>query len=327
MSRVEEMLAELDSSTVLFKKFMNISKSEKHKRNQLIPCIVEGDEDFSFYEPKVRPFLQAKLEKLTSGGIDKAIEFVNAVNENHYYSNSSFVVFLDSDFSLNTQKDLEDNRVFYLKKYSIENFFITDDFFSNILEALTKLEKTRDAETGEIDENSDFIRVRNFLLGERDNLLRLLKDYMVCLRAIVVSKSEIEFKSFKDVLPKLTLDHNLIDDNRLIMSNFEEVFGLDCLNQEEIDYVESHISDCTNYFISFNSLDSYRGKELIFIAHKVLSLTKSTFHKKSGLTTTKLKFKKQIKEDDFICDFTAYTEEPEGLRDFITELKANYNFS
>lgn len=328
MNKVEEMLSELDNSTVLFKKFMSISKSEQYKKNNLIPCIIEGDEDFSFYESKARPFLQAKLEKLTSGGIDKAIEFVNAINENYYYSNRTFIVFLDSDFSLNMQKELEDNRVFYLKKYSIENFFITDNFFSNILEALTKLEKTRNTETGEIDKNSDFVIVRNFLLSERDNLLLLLEDYMICLRAIVVGESEVEFKPFKDVLPRLVQDHKLIDSNdKIITSNFKNIFGLSSLSQEEIDHVESCISDSKVYFSSADPLDSYRGKELIFIANKVLTLTKSIFHRRSDRITSKLKFKKQIKEEDFICDFVAYTEEPEGLREFIIELKANYTFS
>lgn len=325
MNRVEKMLGELDNSTVLFKKFMNISKCAQHKNNKLIPSIVEGDEDFSFYEPKVRPLLEAKLEKIISGGVDKATEFVNAVNESCYYSDSSFIVFLDSDFGLDLQKELEDSRVFYLRKYSIENFFITDNFFCNILEALTKLEKTRDSETGEIDQSSDFIQVRDYLLNERDEILLLLEDYMVCLRAIVIGDSRIEFKDFKDVLPKLVQDHKLIDiNNKLIISNFKNIFELDCLSQKEIDYVESHILDSKNYFSRITPLDSYRGKELAFIAHRVLSLTKSTFHKKSNRITTKLKFKKQIKEEDFMCDFTAYTEEPEGLRDFIDNLKANY---
>ena len=56
----------------------------------------------------------------------------------------------------------------------------------------------------------------------------------------------------------------------------------------------------------------------------VQASTKSVFHKNSGKITIKLKFSKQIKEEDFINDFSAYTEEPEGLREFINELKANY---
>lgn len=212
-----------------------------------------------------------------------------------------------------------------MNKYSIENFYITDDFFCNILEALTKLEKERDSETGEISEDSDFIKVRNFILSERDNLLLLLEDYMICLRAIVTGESEIEFKSFRDVLPKLVQDKNLINDNNeLIIPNFKNIFDLDYLSQAEIGYVEDNILDSKEYFSRFTSLDSYRGKELVFIAHRVLSLAKSTFHKKSDRINTKLKFKKQIKEEDFICDFTAYTEEPKGLRDFIENLKASY---
>ena len=325
MSMVEAMLSELEDTSVLLSKFMDISKSKAYKNKELIPCIVEGDEDYSFYEPKVRPLLEMSLEKLISGGIDKAIEFLNVINESNYYSGSIFIIFLDSDFGLNLQNKLEDSRIFYLNKYSIENFYITDDFFCNILEALTKLEKERDSETGEISEDSDFIKVRNFILSERDNLLLLLEDYMICLRAIVTGESEIEFKSFRDVLPKLVQDKNLINDNNeLIIPNFKNIFDLDYLSQAEIGYVEDNILDSKEYFSRFTSLDSYRGKELVFIAHRVLSLAKSTFHKKSDRINTKLKFKKQIKEEDFICDFTAYTEEPKGLRDFIENLKASY---
>ena len=147
---------------------------------------------------------------------------------------------------------------------------------------------------------------------------------MICLRAIVVGESKIKFKPFKDVLPKLLQNRSLIDNNKLIISNFKNIFGLGCLSEEEIDYVENHILNSKEYFSRTTPLDSYRGKELVFIAHKVLTSTKSTFHKKSDRINTNLKFKKQIKEEDFICDFTAYTEEPEGLRDFIDNLKASY---
>ena len=325
MNKVKEMLLETEDSSVLFKKFMSISKCEDYKNNNLIPCIVEGDEDFSFYEPKVRPILQVKLEKLISGGIDKATEFVDSINKSHYYSENTFIVFLDSDFNLESIREVgKDDRVFYLRKYSIENFFITDDFFCNVLEGLTKLEKIRKPDNGEIDENSDFIKVRDYIFSERNKLILLIEEYMVCLRAIVTGDSEVEFKSFKDVLPKLYVDRRLIDNDRINISNFKYVFGLDDFDYEESILVENRILDSKDYFSKSSPLDSYRGKELIYIAHKILASTKSVFHKRSGKITINLKFSKQIKEEDFINDFSAYTEEPEGLRDFINELKANY---
>lgn len=325
MNRVDEMLAELDNPAILFKKFMDISKCDEYKNKNLIPCIVEGDEDYSFYEPKVRPLIKAKLEKIISGGIDKANEFVDSINGSCYYSKKIFIVFLDSDFNLESVREAEeDDRVFYLRKYSIENFFITDNFFCNVLESLTKLEKKRKPENGEIDENSDFVKVRDHVLSERDKLILLIEEYMICLRAIVTGDSEVEFKPFKDVLPKLFMDSRLINNNIINISNFKNVFELDSFNQEQSILVESRILDSKDYFGKFNPLDSYRGKELIYIAHKALASTKSVFHKNSGKITTKLKFKKQIKEEDFICDFVAYTEEPEGLRDFIDNLKNNY---
>jgi len=325
MSLVDEMLSEVEDHSVLFIKFMDISKCEEYKSKNLIPCIVEGDEDYSFYEPKMRLLLQAKMEKIVSGGIDEATKFITAINSSHYYSNSLFVVFLDSDFNLDSDKEGEnDNRVFYLKKYSIENFFVTDEFFCNVLEGLTKLEKKRKPENGEVDENSDFVKVRDHVLSERDKLILLIEEYMICLRAIVTSDSEVEFKPFKDVLPKLSMDSRLINNNMINTSNFKDVFELDSFNQEQSILVESRILDSKDYFRKFNPLDSYRGKELIYIAHKVLASTKSVFHKNSGKITIKLKFSKQIKEEDFINDFSAYTEEPEGLREFINELKANY---
>ncbi|MFC6204554.1 DUF4435 domain-containing protein, partial [Psychrobacter urativorans] len=266
---------------------------------------------------------------IVSGGIDEATKFIAAINDSHYYSNSLFIVFLDSDFKLNLNKEAEDDdRVFYLKKYSIENFFITDGFFCNILESLTKLEKKRKPANGEIDRDSDFIKVRDYILTERDKLVMLIRDYMVCLKAIVTGDSEVEFNQFKDVLPKLIANSNLVHDNNMLnISNFKNVFELDVFSEAELNLVENQILDSKTYFSRTDPLDSYRGKELIFIAYKVLALTKSEFHKNSGKITTRLKFSKQIKEEDFISDFSAYTEEPEGLRLFIDELKTNYTCS
>lgn len=125
MSLVDEMLAEVEDTSVLFTRFMDLSKCIEYKNKELIPCIVEGDEDYSFYEPKIRSLLNKSSEKIISGGIDKAIEFLGAINESNYYSNSIFIIFLDSDFNLDSEKEGDhDNRVFYLDKYSIENLYI-----------------------------------------------------------------------------------------------------------------------------------------------------------------------------------------------------------
>ncbi|MFC6205480.1 hypothetical protein ACFPZK_12270 [Psychrobacter urativorans] len=64
MSLVDEMLSEVEDHSVLFIKFMDISKCEEYKSKKLIPCIVEGDEDYSFYNPKLRLLLEAKTEKI-----------------------------------------------------------------------------------------------------------------------------------------------------------------------------------------------------------------------------------------------------------------------
>lgn len=93
MSLVDEMLSEVEDHSVLFIKFMDISKCEEYKSKKLIPCIVEGDEDYSFYNPKLRLLLEAKTEKIVSGGIDEATKFIAAINDSHYYSNSLFIVF------------------------------------------------------------------------------------------------------------------------------------------------------------------------------------------------------------------------------------------
>ncbi len=326
MSLVDEMLAEVGDTSVLFTRFMDLSKCIEYKNKELIPCIVEGDEDYSFYEPKIRSLLNKSSEKIISGGIDKAIEFLGAINESNYYSNSIFIIFLDSDFNLDSEKEGDhDNRVFYLDKYSIENLYITDNFYDNILESLTKLERKRNKTDGTLDRSSDYFIVRKYILDERNEMMSLIEDYMVCLRAIMISQSEIEFKPLKNIISKLRSGGTLINsDNTLNEFLFMDVFQIDSSSQEKIHITQSKILESKLYFESNSALDSYRGKELIYISNKVLSSVKSNFCGKQSILSERLKFPKQVKEEDFISDFSAYTEEPEGLREFINELKANY---
>jgi len=167
--------------------------------------------------------------------------------------------------------------------------------------------------------------VKKYIISEREDLINLIRDYMVCLRAIVIGDSKIKFKSFEDVLPKLKMDNKLITGNNTIdVNNFNNIFELNDISDEEISIVEKEVPTSIDYFNTHHPLDAYRGKELINIAYDLLCKAKGKFHKKSGLINSKLGFSKQLKEEDFISDFSSYTEEPLGLRVFIDNFRNEY---
>lgn len=326
MNKVEEMLLEAEDSSVLFKEFMNITKSEEYRKKHIVPCIFEGDEDFSFYDSRVKSILGVKTEKMVSNGIDKSYDFLDIINESNYYSQHLFISFLDSDFYLNSSHVLmADNRVFRLNKYSIENFYITDNFFTNVLSGLTNLQKTRKESDGEIQDNSDYFVVINYIASERDRFLTLIEGYMLCLRAIVTNDLNVKFRDPDDVLGKLIKNRreSLIHDGVVNSLLFNKLFPT-VIEPYSKEKIESSIFKNKYYFDTYGFLSSYRGKDLLYISYKVLNGLKNKYCQENSELVGDFKFSKQLNFNDFISDFSVYTEEPKDLRLFLEEFKINY---
>lgn len=326
MNKVEEMLLEVEDSSVLFKEFMNITKSEEYRKKHIVPCIFEGDEDFSFYDNRVKSILGIKTEKMVSNGIDKSYEFLDIINGSNYYSQHLFILFLDSDFYLNSSHVLmSNNKVFRLDKYSIENFYITDNFFINVLDGLTNLQKIRKESDGEIQDNSDYFVLKNYIVSERDKFLTLIEDYMLCLRAIVINDLNIKFRDPDDVLGKLIKNsrENLIHDGVVNSLLFNKLFPV-VIEPYSKERIESSVYKNKYYFNSYGVLASYRGKDLLYISYKVLNSLKNRYCQGNSELIEDFKFSKQLNFNDFISDFSVYTEEPKDLRLFLEEFKINY---
>lgn len=326
MNKVEKMLLETEDSSVLFKEFMSITKTKAYRDKDIVICIFEGDEDFSFYNIKVKSILNTGTEKIVSNGIDKSYDLLKDINDSSYYSQHSFISFLDSDFYLNCSHILmSDNRVFRLNKYSIENFYITNQFFINVLDGLTNLVKNRTEEDGELEENSDYLIVNRYIVSEKNRLLMLIRDYMICLRAIVTNDLNIKFRNSDDVIDKIVKNYNqkIINDGVIDTSFFNKLFPIS-IDQYSKEKIESRVSENDDYFDRYGIIKSYRGKELLYISYKVLNSLKNKFCQSDIELSEDFKFSKQLSLNDFINDFSIYTEEPEGLRLFLEGFKSRY---
>lgn len=85
--------------------------------------LVEGEDDVHLYEASIKMMLVGRegaveFIPVFGGGKTKISEFVQQTEQ------TNFIAILDRDFDISTP--IMDQRVIYLDKYSIENYFFTD---------------------------------------------------------------------------------------------------------------------------------------------------------------------------------------------------------
>ena len=123
---VEEAKAEMGSGNVAYSEFVLDFK----KDSQAIYCFYEGKEDRSYYSFRVKTVHKNVIYfDYVCNGKDN-VSKVNYLMKNHEsYSISKVGYFIDRDFDPeNLNKE-----IYSTPYYSVENFFIVDDAFENIL--------------------------------------------------------------------------------------------------------------------------------------------------------------------------------------------------
>lgn len=123
---VEEAKNELGSGLVAYTEFVLDFK----KSNDNIYCFFEGKEDRSYYSFRTKMiYNNEEYSDYVCNGKSSIIKLYELINNHTVYSNSNIGYFVDCDFDGQTLP----NTIYTTPYYSIENFYVVDKAFENIL--------------------------------------------------------------------------------------------------------------------------------------------------------------------------------------------------
>lgn len=126
MDIVEEAIQELVSKSVAYADFILDFKKDTNK----IYCFFEGDEDRSYYSFRIKSCYYGKdYYDYICKGKGKLINLYKLINRHEAYRESNIGYFVDSDFEGVTPY----SAIYTTPCYSIENFYIVEEAFENIL--------------------------------------------------------------------------------------------------------------------------------------------------------------------------------------------------
>lgn len=123
---IENAKKELESNLVAYAEFV----LDYNKNVNSVYCFYEGKEDRSYYSFRIKLHNPKKdLYSYNCNGKGNVINLHRLINSHKVYANSLTLYFIDKDFEDN---NLE-SKIHITPFYSIENFYIIDEAFKNIL--------------------------------------------------------------------------------------------------------------------------------------------------------------------------------------------------
>lgn len=126
MDIVEEAKNELGSGLVAYTEFV----LDFNKKKDNIYCFFEGKEDRSYYSFRTKMiYHNLQYFDYVCNGKESLIKLHQLINNHKIYSNSNIGYFVDSDFD----GKILPKTVYTTPFYSIENFYVVDQAFENIL--------------------------------------------------------------------------------------------------------------------------------------------------------------------------------------------------
>ncbi|RXM41534.1 DUF4435 domain-containing protein [Flavobacterium sp. YO64] len=132
---IEIAKKELESNLVAYAEFV----LDFNKDLNNIYCFYEGKDDRSYYSFRIKSHnSKYTLYNYTCNGKGNVINLHKTINNHKVYANSTTLYFVDKDYEVNNL----DSKIYVTPFYSIENFYVIDEAFENILVNEFKIPKS-----------------------------------------------------------------------------------------------------------------------------------------------------------------------------------------
>ena len=294
------MLSQTSSNSVKFKEFMNVVRDSK------FPVLFEG-EDVKYYDVRLNQYLDKKdWVHIDCNGKENLLKLRDEIKNHSQYKDVKALYFIDADFDDNTHL-LQENDIYITPCYAIENFYISDNAFENILIKQFKISPYSE------DKNLFVEILKSYKKSKSDFLSAIeeLNKYFYALKNKMDKNNTISFKDIK---------FNKVVDVGLTTTTKKYAYIKEVLPQ--LDETSIDLSKAEEYFRDKNKERSFRGKNLIEFFKTYLIKLKEEKMRSDISDEKRIFFKKKGKinftiTDNILSEICIYADTPECLKNFL----------
>lgn len=300
MTYLEQLRLSKDKATVAFHEF---ALSTKSLNNHLF-CFFEG-KDNAYYIPRIKPFT-SKIKPIICGGREKLLKVYELIQNQYIYAKYRKAFFIDRDFNI-PRCNTEDS-IFETPCYSIENFYVNQNTFKDILIHEFHLSESNDEEFSIC--LSLFIKQ----MQEFHKAILLFNSWYACLIDKRNNDGILTGVTLGEKMPKGFIDITLHTiqkkyDFEKIKRTFPEAKEI---SEDELFRKISEFEKCDAKYI-------FRGKyQLEFLIAMIQQLVDDSKKAKTVLNQKiKFSFDGVLTHERALSIFSSYAETPEALTKFL----------
>lgn len=307
MSRVEDLVGASRRYARAWKEFIEMYKKAPSK----LYCFFEGPDDLKYYSMRVDSIVFDHRDSLRCSiwcdGKENVIELYNLIKNEERYNKSWVAFFIDRDFD-EYQFNSFDETVYVTPCYSIENLYVSEKCFSNIVKDELCISESDE------DYQHTLLLYRK-LLDEFNDAAEVLNAWVCACRKMEKNAD----------LPKLNLDSFPLEKMFSIrLDGVRSFYTLDDLNNrtQGCEITEELINKYILQFRSANRTYMFRGKFLLFFLTKILRHLVEDANLKSNRKHFAIRRKTSLQiSDNILSELCQYAETPEALIVFLHYLR------
>lgn len=261
----QNLLNKLDGlSTRYFQEFMKVHSSKKY---DYIVCI-EGNDQPYYINPCRTHLNSENIYFLRCNGKSNVTDLIHILenSKNIDYKESLCLGLVDHDYGYDSD-NLYPERIYETPTYSYENFYLSERFFTNILESHFNIKEFNDF-------SDDYKFVINNFKSRLAEYVNIVKDVDLLYRATKISKKKLNENLLNFPSDKITLSHIDISLNEVKIKDGKSIsdfFKIDinqCLSPISIVHSSIYYADLSVWELC----KIIRGKYLIKFMVEYLKL-------------------------------------------------------
>lgn len=310
MAYIDELRQSRDKATVAYQQFALLTRQYKDS----LFCFFEGEKgsDNNYYIQRVKRIFK-EYQSIRCGGKKNVLKVHELINAHREYDKYRKAYFVDRDF----EKPLEEYipPIYETPCYSIENFYVSVDVFSEILINILLLSPTST-------EYNEALRIYKDRQKEFHDSTILLNAWYACLIDERKNSGRETGVSLEDKPPKDFITFSLRQVSALYdLDKIKDTFPT--ATEVDLEILEKKMSE----FTSCSQHITFRGKyEMHFLLRMIeLMIQDSKNSKIFFKEKIKTPFGEKLSNDQAIAVFSSYAETPDSLISYLQSIHALYS--
>lgn len=306
MDRVHQMQEQGSSYSVRFIEMTRIYSKDK----SILICIFEG-KDEKYYANILNSIKgQGQWSGINTGGRSAVLKLAETIDQHPTYNKINYAGFIDRDY-IDWFVNPNPNKIYVTPCYSIENLYVTESCFKQILSA--------EFDITEFNENSDdFTKCLNVFENRLDEFVDGVEVFNIWVKAHrMMTRDDPTTRGLnlgnvktKDII-KIDIDRSVLKyDTNDPSSVFKDI--------SDFKLSADAIEEAANSFNNVDRARFFRGKQQIDFMRELLEKLKkdrNSQHPKFFSKTEKVQL--TLSKDNIISELSQYAYTPPCLVDFI----------